>query len=184
MNEWGWVHAAIGGIASVIFLFQTLGSAHSDVNLDSGADSGVSAGNETGDSLSHFLSVRNFVAFFMGYGWVALAGLLSGLSRLAASFCGIVSGIAFVFASLVLIRTFLKFQEDGGVKLENLTGAHASVYIAIGASMSSAGKVMVDTKEGRMELPARTKDAESIRPGQIVTIQGVEDGTLRVTADD
>jgi hypothetical protein len=185
-GAWEWTHVAVGGAASAIFLFQTLGNAH--FGADTGADGAEfdadsPAGYEGGVSISDYLSVRNFVAFFIGYGWVTLACLVSGSSRIASSFWGIAAGVSLVVVSLFLIKTFLKFQEDGSIKFESLVGEMASVYITIGASMSSQGKVLVDTREGRVELPARTKDARPLRPGQMVRIQDADVGVLWVTEE-
>jgi membrane protein implicated in regulation of membrane protease activity len=196
LGSWEWGHLALGALASLIFLFQSLGSAHSGADIDADFDSGTDMDIDTdidaadygghshglsGTSLSDYLSVRNFVAFFIGYGWVTLAGLYSGFSRLTSSIGGTAAGLAFVFVSLVLVRTFLKFQEDGSLKLDTLTGFTASVYITVGASSSATGKVMVDTKTGRAELPARTRDAETLRPGTVVLITGAEGGILLVS---
>ncbi len=181
MGQWEWVHIAIGAVASIIFLVQTFGvageSGEGDADFDGGADMG---GAETGQSLSDFLSVRNFVAFFIGYGWVTLAGLLSGFSQTISSALGVVAGIVFAVVSLALIRAFLKFQEDGSLRMEELVGKSATVYIAIGEG-GHAGKVMVDTNKGRSELPARTR-GEALKPGTFVRIEGVEDGVLWVSA--
>lgn len=196
MTQWEWVHVVIGVVASGIFLFQTLGTAGHDIDTDVDADIGdmpdVSADEPQGDmasghhisSLSDYLSVRNFVAFFIGYAWVALASLLSGLSQITSSILGTVAGLVFVGASLYMIRTFLKFQEDGSLKLETLIGQGASVYIAIGESGSTQGKVMVDTRAGRMELPARTKDLQKLPPGKWVKIVGLESGVLWVSGEE
>jgi hypothetical protein len=187
-TPWEWGHLAIGGVASVIFLFQVLSGAHSEVDAG-GADVGIDAdaqgdgAADDGVSLSSYLSIRNFVAFFIGYGWVTLACLASGFAKTAASFWGALAGLSFVGASFFLIKTFLRFQEDGSIKLETLVGEIASVYITIGASMSSQGKVMVDTRKGRFELPARTKDSDPLRPGQIVRIKNAEGGILWVTKE-
>ncbi|MDR1944349.1 MAG: hypothetical protein LBQ19_05955 [Synergistaceae bacterium] len=177
MSEWEWVHVAVGGVATLIFLFQTLGAAggsDSDGGLDSDGPPDVHEG------LSSYLSVRNFVAFFLGYGWVTFAALISGAAKIAASLLGAVAGLVFVVTSFLLIKTFLKLQEDGSLKLESLAGKHASVYITIGARGSSAGKVLVDSGTGRVELPARTEAAEDLRPGRLVTVVKIVDEILWV----
>lgn len=179
MGEVEWVHAVIGAIASVIFLFQTLGSAEHDIDA---TDMDMGLGGDHAMGLSGYLSVRNFVAFFIGYGWVTLAGLLSGATLLLSSLLGLAAGIIFIVASLFLIRTFLKFQEDGSLRLEELIGEGGSVYIAIGESGSSQGKILVDTRnKGRMELPARTKDMGKLLPGKWVEIVGADKGVLWVS---
>lgn len=186
MTEWELIHAIIGALASGIFLFLTFGSAERGVDADvsdlSDMDCGETGGTShgVGAVLSDYLSVRNFVAFFIGYGWVTLAALLSGKPQVTASVLGTLAGLVFVGTSLYMIKTFLKFQEDGSLKMETLIGQSASVYITIGASSSSAGKVLADTRTGRMELPARTKDARKLTPGKWVKIVGVENGMLWV----
>ena len=192
MGEWEWSHAIIGGVATLLFLFQTIGTAHHDTdhNLDIGGgadfDSSVEAGDITasylGGSIYDYLSVRNFVAFFMGYGWVTMTALISGVSRVSAAALGIFAGVVLVFISLYLIKTFLKFQESGTLDLKTLTGKRVSVYIAVGGSKSGMGKVMVDTASGRAELPARTNDPDVIPSGCMATILHVDGGVLWITA--
>jgi membrane protein implicated in regulation of membrane protease activity len=127
-----------------------------------------------------YLSVRNFVAFFIGYGWITLAAPLSGVSKTVASLLGAVAGIVFVIASFFLIKTFLRFQENGSLKLESLVGKHASVYITIGARGRFAGKVLVDARTGRVELPARSNAEEDLRPGRLVRIVKIADEVIWV----
>ena len=177
MTMWAWAHAVTGGVATLIFLVQTFGSAENDSDTDS--DAGL---HTDGDGLYEYLSVRNFVAFFMGYGWVTFVALLVGFGRGTASLCGVASGVLFVMGSLFIVRSFMRLHEDGSIRLEDLVGRNASVYIAIGES--SPGKVMVDTKHGRVELPARTKDASKLPAGQWVTIVGASGGVLWVTASE
>ena len=184
MSEWEWAHAAIGAVATVIFLFQVFGAtehgADYETDLNAGADAHVDLFSES-HGFAGYLSVRNLVALFVGYGWVALAALLSGASRSTASFLGLCAGLVLVFVSLFLLKTFLRFQETGTLDMNSLVGKQASVYITIGESSSNAGKVMVDTKTGRIELPARTEDPETFRPGQIVKILRTDGGVLWVT---
>jgi hypothetical protein len=187
MSEWEWAHAAIGSVASLIFILQTFGEAGGhdvDFNADVDIDAGTFAGAHDDGGLFHLLSVRNFVALFVGYGWVSLAALMSGASKVVSSLAGVCAGVALIFISLYLMKTFLRFQESGSLDMESLAGKHASVYIMIGASASSAGKVMVDTKDGRMELPARSNDPRVLHPGQLATIVKVDEGVLWVTAGE
>ncbi|GHS96567.1 hypothetical protein AGMMS50276_15160 [Synergistales bacterium] len=178
LTVWDWAHAVTGGVATLIFLIQTLGSAHdSDSDTDTDGDGGF---HSDGGGLYEYLSVRNLVAFFMGYGWVTFVALLVGFGKSAASLCGLVSGSLFVMGSLFIVRSFMKLREDGSIRLEELVGRSASVYIAIGEL--SPGKIMVDTKHGRVELSARTKDASRLSSGQLVTIVGADEGILWVTA--
>ena len=185
MTPWEWTHAAIGGLASAIFLLQTLGMGEDGGDADS-PDADFGEIHDHAPGFSGYLSLRNFVGFFIGYGWVTLASLLSGVAPGLSSAFGIAAGVVFVLASLLLIRTFLGFQEDGSLKLNNLIGSRASVYIAIAGSGAGQGKVLADTRAGRMELPARTRDSRKLPPGELVEIVGEDGGVLwvaRITED-
>lgn len=185
MTPWEWTHAAIGGLASAIFLLQTLGMGEDGGDADS-PDADFGEIHDHAPGFSGYLSLRNFVGFFIGYGWVTLASLLSGVAPGLSSVFGIVAGVVFVLASLLLIRTFLGFQEDGTLKPESLIGSRASVYIAIAGSGAGQGKVLADTRAGRMELPARTRDPQKLPPGELVEIVGEDGGVLwvaRITED-
>jgi hypothetical protein len=179
MSEWEWAHVAIGGVALLIFLFQTLGSADGTDAGDAGDFDG-SHDSPAHDGLSSYLSIRNFVAFFLGYGWITLAALISGTPRITASLLGAAAGLVFVVASFFLLKMFMRFQEDGSLKLESLVGKPASVYITIGAKGSFGGKVLVDTRTGRVELPARSNAEEDLRPGRLVLIVKIEDAIIWV----
>ncbi len=185
MTPWEWTHAAIGGLASAIFLLQTLGMGEDGGDADS-PDADFGEIHDHAPGFSGYLSLRNFVGFFIGYGWVTLASLLSGVAPGLSSAFGIVAGVVFVLASLLLIRTFLGFQEDGTLKPESLIGSRASVYISIAGSGAGQGKVLADTRAGRMELPARTRDSRKLPPGELVEIVGEDGGVLwvaRITED-
>lgn len=185
MTPWEWTHAAIGGLASAIFLLQTLGTGEDGGDADS-PDADFGEIHDHAPGFSGYLSLRNFVGFFIGYGWVTLASLLSGVAPGLSSAFGIAAGVVFVLASLLLIRTFLGFQEDGTLKPESLIGSRASVYISIAGSGAGQGKVLADTRAGRMELPARTRDSRKLPPGELVEIVGEDGGVLwvaRVTED-
>ena len=185
MTPWEWTHAAIGGLASAIFLLQTLGMGEDGGDADS-PDADFGEFHDHAPGFSGYLSLRNFVGFFIGYGWVTLASLLSGVAPGLSSAFGIAAGVVFVLASLLLIRTFLGFQEDGTLKPESLIGSRASVYIAIAGSGAGQGKVLADTRAGRMELPARTRDLQKLPPGELVEIVGEDGGVLwvaRITED-
>ncbi|WP_299079288.1 hypothetical protein [uncultured Fretibacterium sp.] len=185
MTPWEWTHAAIGGLASAIFLLQTLGMGEDGGDADS-PDADFGEIHDHAPGFSGYLSLRNFVGFFIGYGWVTLASLLSGVAPGLSSAFGIAAGVVFVLASLLLIRTFLGFQEDGTLKPESLIGSRASVYISIAGSGAGQGKVLADTRAGRMELPARTRDSRKLPPGELVEIVGEDGGVLwvaRITED-
>ena len=180
------IHLAIGGVATLIFLVQNLssltgGADSSDGGVDFDGDvDGGHGGDSGGHSLSAYLSIRNMVAFFMGYGWVAFAALRAGKPEQLSALLGFGSGCVFVCVSIAMLRFFVRFQEDGTVKMASLVGKTGTVYIAPGAGGSRAGKVFMDTSAGRMELQARTSEAGDLKPGEIVTVEKVEDGLLWV----
>ena len=60
------------------------------------------------------------------------------------------------------------------------------VLVGCAKRWSCAIKVMADTRAGRMELPARTRDPQKLPPGELVEIVGEDGGVLwvaRITED-
>ena len=186
MTEPEIVHLAIGGIAALIFLLQNLGSLTGGADApdaDFGGHPGdFHDGSGSGDehSLYGYLSIRNLVAFFMGYGWVAFAALRADFTEISSALAGVGAGLVLVFVSVLLLRIFSRFQEDGTLKAASLAGKSCTVYIAIGAAGSKAGKVLVDTPAGRVELTARTSSARNLKAGEVVEIERTESGALWV----
>ena len=184
MTEAEIVHLAIGGTATLIFILQNLGSLTGgdagDLETDFDGESDFEGGEGETHSLSGYLSIRNLVAFFMGYGWVAFAGLRAGFAEIPSALMGVGTGLVLVFVSIAMLRLFSRFQEDGTLKTEGLVGRTGTVYIAVGASGGKAGKVFVDTSAGRSELQARTSSKRELKAGEVVVIAKTENGVLWV----
>ena len=183
------IHLTIGAVATLIFLLQNLSSLTDGGSHDGGDFSHIGDHMDLGhhadvghQGLSSYLSIRNMVAFFMGYGWVAFGALKAGFSEVLSALFGVGSGLVFVVVSVLLLRLFSRFQEDGSLNTASLVGKTCTVYIAVGAGGGKRGKVLVDTPAGRVELQARTAGKQELKAGDAAAIEKVEGGVLWITA--
>jgi len=78
------------------------------------------------------------------------------------------------------MRSFLKLESDGSLRIANAIGCAATVYIPIPGGESAPGKVTLTLQNRTVELDAVTR-GEPLPTGADVTIVDVrDDGVLEV----
>lgn len=184
MTPFETLHLTVGGIALLFFVAQTFGTeSGSDADLDVDGDGipdfdcGCDSPEHAHSSLGDFLSIRNLTGFFMGYGLIAFICARSGFALPFSMALGGGAGLSMAAASFFLLRAFLRFQEDGSDRTEDLIGLSGVVYIEL--SESRTGKVLVDSKNGRLERRARS-DSGCLTSGTEVEIVGTSGSLLLV----
>ncbi len=164
--------------ASAIFLFQTiltfLGTdASADVDADFNGDfHNVEAPFE-------LFTFRNLINFLLGFGWTGAAFYGKMNDYLLLAFATIV-GLVFIAIFFIIIKQFMKLQEDNTFKIENTIGKTGSVYITIPAKKTGKGKVQLSINGSYHELDAVTEQQTSISTGENVKVLLVENNTLIV----
>jgi len=125
------------------------------------------------DSPFQLFSLRNLINFMLGFGWTGISfysTIHNPTLLISLSFC--VGGL-FVFGFFMIMRQLFKLNEDNSLKLENLVGASAEVYLTIPESMKGTGKILISTKGSTRELEAMTR-GEKIGSNARVKIISVE----------
>ena len=191
--------------ASVVFVIQNvlmlmgIGDMDSDVDADVSTDFDVHTDFDSGDASSDIstghtghegtlgqagifslFTVRNFINFFLGFGWggVSLAPVIQNKTLLVLA--AICCGLLFVGIFVVLMRTILKLEHNGAFNIQDCVGKTASVYLRIPARREAAGKVQVSINGSVHELDAFT-DGDFLPTGTRVKVTGVIDkGSLLV----
>lgn len=191
--------------ASVVFIIQNvlmlmgLGDMDSDVDADVSTDFDVHAGIDTpeGDAdissghtghegtlgsagIFSLFTLRNFVNFFLGFGWggISLAPVVSNTTLLVV--LAICCGLLFVAVFVVLMRAILRLEHNGAFKIHDCVGKTATVYLRIPAHREAAGKVQVSINGSVHELDAFT-DGDFLPTGSRIRVKSVIDnGSLLV----
>ncbi len=183
-----WVLAVLGSVFfGVSSLLSFAGVGDADAGLDAGLDADVStdldtSSNGAGHEALEYLSLRNLLAFALGFGWtgVLFAPALGALSLLVA----VPAGLAFGWANIRLTRSLHGLESSGNANPYDAIGQDARVSVRIDPRRSSSGKVVVRVRDRELELLAVTEDASALNRGERVQVYGVENGHLLVSRDD
>ena len=172
-------------VATIIFVIQNalMLMGIGDMDADTDVDMDVDAHEGTLGSAGVFslFSLRNFINFFLGFGWggISLSGTIENTTLLLL--CSVGCGLLFVAVFVVLMRAVLRLESNGSFRINDCVGLIASVYLRIPANHTAAGKVQVSVHGSVHELDAFTDAYEMLPTGTRVRItQVIDKGSLLV----
>ena len=171
--------------ASLVFLVQTVmtflgadADTDFDVDVDTSADGGDLSNIEGGSNLYTF---RNFVNFFLGFGWTAI--LLQGKvqSTFLLVLLSVLVGVALVAAVMYLFKWLSTMQQSGNINVFRAApGCQGKCYLAIPGERAGEGKVQITIQGAVREYNAVT-DGDEIKTGASVkVVEAVDGNTLLV----
>lgn len=178
---------AITLASSLIFVIQTvmtfLGASHDgdfDINADADApdiadtDGDATVDHSTGMNL---LTLRNFVNFFLGFGWTAVLLRGSVASTGLLMVISIIVGAVLVFLVMMLFRGLARMQQSGNINIfKSAVGCQGTVYLTIPSGRSGEGKVQIVINDAVREYDAVT-DGEELRTGTAIHVVNVVNTT-------
>ena len=156
---------------------------HTDLgaHLDTHFDGHVEGEAHTGE-VFEYLSLRNLLAFTLGFSWtgVLFYPQFGSLTLLL----GIPVGVGFAVLNQRLTNSMHGLETSGNANLNEAIGQSAQVSVLIDGGLQGKGKVVVRVRQRELELLAATEDAVSLRRGERVQVYGVENGVLLVSRED
>jgi len=173
---------------SLIFVIQsilTFLGADADTDFDADIPDDVSADSGTESTGMGLLTFRNFINFFLGFGWSAIL-LHDKIESVALlTVFSIVVGILLVSAVMMLFKWLANMQQSGNIDLfRQAAGCEGKVYLTIPASRSGEGKVLLDINNSVREYAAVT-DGEALPTGtQIRVVEAVSSNSVLVEKID
>lgn len=164
--------------ASLIFIVQTIMTfigMDSDANLDTNMD----GGSMTDAFPFQLFTFRNFVNFFLGFGWTAISlqEKLGGFATIALS-C-LVGGLL-VAAVMYIFYMMSKMEQSGNIDTTSAVGCRGNVYLTIPAARSKEGKVQITIQGAVREFDAVTEGELLTNGTPIRVVQVVNENTLLV----
>lgn len=174
---WFSVPAILG---TVYFLFQIfMGGIGEDLDVDAASGTGDTPGAEIG-----VLSLQTLSAFFMGSGWSGFAALrLLDLGLTGAVVIAVVSGIAFAWMLIWLMRRMMRLQNSGNVRLADAVGMVGDVYIQVPASGRGQGRVTLVLGTRQREFDAVQTGADPIGSNVRVRVTHADEATNTLTVE-
>ena len=188
--------------ASLVFVIQSIltfigADSGGDFDVDTGADaSGLEASDfdttagDAAQAAGHsaglgLLTFRNFVNFFLGFGWSAilLRNAIPSTSLLLV--VSIIIGVALVFLVMMLFRWLSSMQQAGNINLyRSAVGCEGKVYLTIPAQRAGSGKVQITINDAVREYEAVT-DGDKLPTGATIrVVEVISSDTLLVESID
>ena len=161
--------------ASLIFVIQTVmtflgadaDSTDFSVDVDTSMDGSDLSNIEGGSNLYTF---RNFVNFFLGFGWSAI--LLQGSVKSTALLIvlAVLVGVGLVIAVMYLFKWLSSMQQSGNINIyKTAVGCQGKCYLRIPGARSGEGKVQITIQGAVREYNAVT-DGDEIKTGTAVQV--------------
>lgn len=155
--------------ASLIFIVQTI---LTFIGMDSDANADFNGGNGDVDFPFQLFTFRNFVNFFLGFGWTAIV-LYNGIgNKLVLVIISTLAGALLVGAVMYLFYLMSRMEQSGNIDIENAVGCRGNVYLRIPQARSGEGKVQITIQEAVREYNAITEGAE-LQTGTPITVTRV-----------
>ena len=176
-------------IASLIFIIQTI---MTFVGADTGADGDFDASFDTdvdiadvdaavGSGGSNLYTFRNFVNFFLGFGWTAVLLNDSIKSRGLLLLLAVLVGIGFVAMVMYLFKWLYSMQQTGNINVyKTAVGCTGTVYLTIPAERSGEGKVQITIQGSVREYNALTEGDALPTGTPIKVVEVINPSTLLV----
>lgn len=170
---------------SLIFVIQTImtflgADTGGDFDLDAGgadlADSTADTSNGIG-----LLSFRNFINFFLGFGWTAI--LLRGemVSTPLLMAISVFVGVGLVAIVMLIFRWLSHMQQSGNIDVfKSAADCQGSVYLTVPGHRSGSGTVQISINGSVREYDAVT-DGDTLSTGsRIRVVEAITSNTLLV----
>ena len=172
--------------ASLIFIIQTVmtflgadaDSTDFDMDVDTSMDGADLSNIEGGANLYTF---RNFVNFFLGFGWSAILLQSSVKSTGLLIVLSVLVGIALVVAVMYLFKWLSSMQQSGNINVyKAAVGCQGKCYLVIPGERAGEGKVQISIQGAVREYNAVT-DGDTIKTGTpIKVVETINANTLLV----
>ena len=173
--------------ATLVFVIQTVmtflgadadGATDFDVDVDTSMDGSDLSNIDGGANLYTF---RNFVNFFLGFGWTAIILEPSVKSTAVLVIIAVLVGIALVALVMYMFKWLYSMQQSGNINVyKACVGCQGKCYLRIPAERGGEGKVQITIQGAVREYNAVT-DGDEIKTGASVkVVEAVDANTLLV----
>ena len=170
-----WVCAVAGSIVMVIQLLLTIFGG-GDVDTDVFAADALDA-----STLGDLFTLKNFVNFFVGFGWAGVTFRQYIDSNSWLIVVAVLFGLLFIAMFMFLYKKLMKLESNSAVGASACVGKSADVYLRIPAARSGKGKIQISLNGVAREFDAITDCTEMIPSGAVVVVEEDINGTLLVS---
>ena len=172
--------------ATLIFIIQTvmtfLGADADSTDFDMDVDTSMDGSDLSNiDSGANLYTFRNFVNFFLGFGWTAIILQPSVKSTAVLVIIAVLVGIALVALVMYMFKWLYSMQQSGNINVyKSAVGCQGKCYLRIPGERGGEGKVQITIQGAVREYNAIT-DGDEIKTGTSVKVlEAIDGNTLLV----
>ena len=172
--------------ATLIFIIQTvmtfLGADADSTDFDMDVDTSMDGSDLSNiDSGANLYTFRNFVNFFLGFGWTAIILQPSVKSTAVLVIIAVLVGIALVALVMYMFKWLYSMQQSGNINVyKSAVGCQGKCYLRIPGERAGEGKVQITIQGAVREYNAVT-DGDDIKTGASVKVlEAIDGNTLLV----
>ena len=172
--------------ATLIFVIQTvmtfLGADADGTDFDMDVDTSMDGSDLSNiDSGANLYTFRNFVNFFLGFGWTAIILQPSVKSTAVLVIISVLVGIALVALVMYMFKWLYSMQQSGNINVyKSAVGCQGKCYLRIPGERGGEGKVQITIQGAVREYNAVT-DGDEIKTGTSVKVlEAIDGNTLLV----
>ena len=172
--------------ATLIFVIQTvmtfLGADADGTDFNMDVDTSMDGADLSNiDGGSNLYTFRNFVNFFLGFGWAAILLQKSVKSTGLLVFLAVLVGVALVVAVMYLFKWLSSMQQSGNINIyKEAVGCQGKCYLIIPGERAGEGKVQITIQGAVREYNAVT-DGDTIKTGvPVKVVEVINANTLLV----
>lgn len=168
--------------ASLIFVVESVMTfigmdSHGGLDVDFDGDLGS---GDVESSPFQLFTFRNFINFFLGFSWTAIAFRSLIPSQAILVLVSAIAGAGLVAAVMYMFYGLSRMQQSGNMDITQAVGKTAEIYLTVPGFKNGLGKVHVQVQGTLRELDAIT-EGETLPSGALVRVIGVvEDRILLV----
>ena len=172
--------------ATLIFIIQTvmtfLGADADSTDFDMDVDTSMDGSDLSNiDGGANLYTFRNFVNFFLGFGWTAIILQPSVKSTALLVIIAVLVGIALVALVMYMFKWLNSMQQSGNINVyKSAVGCQGKCYLRIPGERAGEGKVQITIQGAVREYNAVT-DGDEIKTGTSVkVVEAIDGNTLLV----
>ena len=172
--------------ATLIFIIQTvmtfLGADADSTDFDMDVDTSMDGSDLSNiDSGANLYTFRNFVNFFLGFGWTAINLQPTVKSTAVLVIIAVLVGIALVALVMYMFKWLYSMQQSGNINVyKSAVGCQGKCYLRIPGERGGEGKVQITIQGAVREYNAVT-DGDEIKTGTSVKVlEAIDGNTLLV----
>ena len=172
--------------ATLVFVIQTvmtfLGADADSTDFDMDVDTSMDGSDLSNiDSGANLYTFRNFVNFFLGFGWTAIILQPSVKSTAVLVIISVLVGIALVALVMYMFKWLYSMQQSGNINVyKAAVGCQGKCYLRIPGERAGEGKVQITIQGAVREYNAVT-DGDEIKTGASVKVlEAIDGNTLLV----